>query len=663
MDLGLFRLAVFSPELRLGDCEFNSKKIATLLATAEKNHAGLALFPELSLTGYTCADLFHQSTLLHAATQALEDLRQESAKNYSGIVIVGLPLEADGKLFNCAVVIHQGKILGAAPKSHLPNYKEFYERRYFSPARDLTSCEIFLNGISFPIGPGLLFQARDYPKLKIGIEICEDLWVPVPPSSNQAMAGASLLVNLSASNELVGKALYRKSLILNQSGRCRAAYAYASSGVKESTTDLVFGGHCLVAECGQLIGENQRFSRHDSTLIADVDLERVQLDRISGNSWGEMPCLPVPCHTIYFNLNGSGLVSQGEEKIHRVVDAHPFVPKDSTQLHERCEEIFQIQVAGLARRLEQVGDIPATLGVSGGLDSTLALLVACKAFKALQRPLSNFLPMTMPGFGTTARTLGNARKLMSALGLQSKEIDIRALCFQEWLDLGHNPFGISLENISLQDFQTQLQAIPKDRKHDLVFENVQARRRTALLMNQGFVIGTGDLSELALGWCTFNADHMAMYNPNASIPKSLVRFLIEWVADQQFEDPIRGILHDIAQTPISPELLPTGPGLDEIQSTEDAIGPYELHDFFLYHLVRMGFSPGKIAFLAKQTKFHKSYSVKEIEHWLDLFISRFFASQFKRSSLPDGPKVGTVSLSPRGDWRMPSDLPPQRWPK
>lgn len=657
MQTGIFRIAAFSPRLQLAKPILNARTTIHLLKQAQTHGVGLALFPELNLTGYTCADLFHDETLLAQALEALSLVLNATSSDYEGLAVIGMPLRVTDQVFNVAVVIHQGKILGIIPKAHLPTYREFYERRYFSPARNLHTKTATVLGMEAPIGDDLLFHASDFPCLTMGVELCEDLWVAVPPSSLQALAGATLLLNLSASNELVGKVNYRKNLVTNQSGRCLAAYAYASSGVHESTTDLVFGGHCMIAENGALLQESKRFSREDSMILADVDLEKLQHERGITTSWGDnAACHQTEFRKISFTLNESGMVQNQSTTLHRHVPANPFVPANPAELHERCEEIFQIQVAGLAKRLELLGNAPITIGVSGGLDSTLALLVAVRTMHLLGKSPAAILGITMPGFGTTTRTLENARKLMNSLGVTTREIDIRLMCLEEMKALNHAPFGIPIDGLSLERFQELLLEIPAGNKHDLTFENVQARKRTCLLMNQGFVIGTGDLSELALGWCTFNADQMSMYNPNASIPKTLVRFLVEWVAEHSFEEPARGILKDIAQTVISPELLPLGKDQTEVQSTEAVVGPYELHDFFLYHFLRFSFSREKILFYARHAKFSKSFTETELAHWLDTFLARFYRQQYKRSALPDGPKVGSISLSPRGDWRMPSDI-------
>jgi NAD+ synthase (glutamine-hydrolysing) len=473
------------------------------------------------------------------------------------------------------------------------------------------------------------------------------------------LRGATLLVNLSASNEVIGKANYRRQLVVNQSGRCLAAYLYCSCGVWESTTDVVFGGHCMIAENGALIAESRRFEREETLLVADVDLDRLRADRIRTNSFGDAQ-LYLGTERKYVSVPFT-LEPAPATGLLREVDAHPFVPAATEQLRERCEDIFNTQVAGLAKRLEHVGKPPVVIGVSGGLDSTLALMVACKTLDHLAVPRDRIRGFTMPGFGTTGRTLSNARALMQHLGVTLSEVDIRSLCLDEMKALRHRPFGIDLEGIGVEELSQRLRRLPSEKRNDLTFENIQARMRTNLLMNAGFVVGTGDLSELALGWATYNGDHMSMYNPNVSIPKTLVKFLVKWAAENEFDGEARRILLDIAATEISPELLPSGEDGQIVQATEAAIGPYELHDFFLFQFLRYGTTPEKILFLARHARFDRPYPSDELRHWLRVFIQRFFANQFKRSCLPDGPKVGSVSLSPRGDWRMPSDAQAALW--
>ncbi len=656
---GFLRVAAASPVLRVADCTFNADRILGLLKRAEAESVAVVVFPELSLTGYTCADLFQHTTLQRGALDALEHVRKAGADVFSGVAFVGLPLAVDDQVFNCAAVLCRGRLLGLVPKSFIPNYKEFYERRWFAAAATARSRQVVVHGEAVPFGVDRLFAAdADGPTL--GVEICEDLWVPVPPSCHQALAGATVLVNLSASNEVVGKAAYRRQLVVNQSGRCMAAYVYASCGVWESTTDVVFGGHCLIAENGVLLAESHRFQRDDVLLAADVDIDRLRADRARINSFGDTQLYVAPsrgCERVVFSLP----TPPPPTDLRRTIDAHPFVPKEGDQLRERCEEIFQTQVAGLAKRLEHIGKPATAIGVSGGLDSTLALLVACKTMDALAVPRSRILAWTLPGFGTSNRTRDNARALMRHLGVAAREADIRPLCLEEMRALSHKPFGIALDGLGVEEFTELLRRLPDDRREDLIFENVQARMRTSILMNSGFVIGTGDVSESALGWCTYNGDHMSMYNPNSSIPKTLVKFLVEWAAHNEFDGDARRTLLDVVDTLISPELLPIGADGASAQATESSIGPYELHDFFLFHFLRYGAPPEKILFLAERARFLRTYTVDELRRWLAVFLRRFFGNQFKRSCLPDGPKVGSISLSPRGDWRMPSDARAVLW--
>lgn len=657
---GFLRVAAASPPLRVADCTFNVEHILILMARAEREGVAVLVFPELCITGYTCADLFQQSALQKGAVDALARTVRAGGSAFSGLAIVGLPLMLDDQLFNCAAVLQRGKILGVVPKSFIPNYREFYERRWFAAAATAQSRHVLLNGELVPFGADLLFDAANIDALHVGVEICEDLWGPIPPSSFQALAGATVLVNLSASNEVIGKANYRRQLVANQSGRCMAAYVYCSCGVWESTTDVVFGGHGIIAENGVILGESRRFQRQEVLLSADVDLERLRAERTRTNSFGEShlyPGLDREYRRVAFTLEGPALMGP----LRRAIDAHPFVPRGQEQLRERCEEIFQTQVAGLAKRLEHIGKPSVTIGVSGGLDSTLALLVACKTMDLLAVARARILAYTLPGFGTSARTRDNAQTLMQRLGLTFTEADIRQLCLDQMRVLGHQPFGIDLHGLSVKEFTGRLAHVPAEQCQDLVFENVQARMRTSILMNRGFVIGTGDLSELALGWCTYNGDQMNMYNPNVSIPKTLVKFLVRWAAENEFEGEVRKALLDVVATEISPELLPTGADGKRVQATESVIGPYELHDFFLFHFLRYGATPAKILFLAENATFDVEYTREELRNWLRVFVQRFFTNQFKRSCLPDGPKVGSISLSPRGDWRMPSDAQARQW--
>jgi NAD+ synthase (glutamine-hydrolysing) len=648
---GFVRVAAAVPRLRVADCAFNVECMLSLFDLAEQQTVQVLVFPELALTGYTCGDLFHQPILQKAALDGLDRLLGESESRFSGLFVVGLPWLVGDQLYNVATVGQKGQLLGVVPKSYLPNYKEFYEARWFTPGRDVRGAEVEWHGRRTPFGTDLLFVDQQVASAIVGVEICEDIWTPMPPSGFQALAGAKILLNLSASNEVIGKAGYRRQLVVSQSGRCIAGYVYASNGIAESTTDVVFGGHAMIAENGSLLAESPRFQRDDALVCSDVDLDRLQNERQKTNTFNDsLPLLQGrEFRRIGFQLQKS------PARLVRPVDAHPFVPTGAERLAERCAEIFHAQVAGLAKRLEHIGKPAVAIGVSGGLDSTLALLVTCKTFDALQVPRSKINALTMPGFGTTPRTKTNAVALMQHLGVSSRDIDIRLLCLEKMRSLGHRPFGIPLDGLTVETLSARLREVPPERCHDLVFENVQARMRTSLLMNTGFVVGTGDLSEIALGWCTYNGDHISMYNPNVSIPKTLVKFLVRWAALNEFDAAARQTLLDIVATEISPELLPG------VQSTEGVIGPYELHDFFLFHFLRYGAPPEKILFLAEHAKFEKVYTPDEMRRWLKVFIQRFFANQFKRSCLPDGPKVGTISLSPRGDWRMPSDAEASAW--
>lgn len=656
---GFVRITCVSPWVRITDPGANAREIVATLDQVPDSD--IVLFPELSLTGYTCGDLFGQTRLLDAAAEAL-DVVVEATRGRRQLVVVGLPVPVGNSLFNTAAAVGGGSVLGVVPKQFLPNYKEFYEGRWFQPARGREPSEIRLGRHeSVPFGIDLLFEAGS--SATVGIEICEDLWVPIPPSARQALAGATILLNPSASNETIGKAPYRRELVVGQSGRCIAAYAYAGAGPGESTTDLVFGGHCLIAENGVLLGESARVGdgspipRGTHLVTRDVDVERLAHDRRSTTSFD------AHAHDIPHVRRIRFPFATEMPGLERSVTGLPFVPTQGAELERRCAEIFGIQCAGLARRLDQLRPgTPLNIGVSGGLDSTLALLVTVKTCDMVGRDRSTVHGLTMPGFGTTAKTRTNAIDLMQHLGVGADEIDIAELALQSFQHLGHRPFGIDVATLDLAAFRDALALVPRERRQDLVFENVQARLRTFLLMSRGFVVGTGDLSELALGWCTYNADHMSMYNPNASIPKTLVKFLVEYVARHEFDaGPARETLLSIVGTTISPELLPLGQGGEIEQSTEATLGPYELHDFILYNAVRNGYCPAKILFLSEHARFAQVHSRAETVRALRVFYERFFHQQFKRSCLPDGPKVGTVSLSPRGDWRMPSDADPAAW--
>ena len=669
---GFVRVAAACPKVSLGEPLTNANRILQLAGEAYEKGADVVLFGELGLTGYTCGDLFLQSGLQKAALKGLDEVVNGSVNWPTMAMVVGLPISIGDKLFNVGAVVIGGQVLGFVPKSYLPNYSEFYEQRHFSPGLGFKG-EVIASGPfqGTPFGTDLLFQFGSHADQSVnwgmGVEICEDLWVPQPPSGYLATQGAHLILNLSASNAVIGKAPFRRNLAISQSARCLAAYAYASVGPGESTTDLVFDGDLMIFENGTLLAQGERFHLGGQLILADVDVARLQAERLRVKTFGNGPSSKDPVRICMLDSTGPNggatldgpSVNQTKKGFFRKVDAHPFVPADAPTLAERCHEIFQTQVAGLASRVEKLGLSRVSIGVSGGLDSTLALLVCAKVADRLGLPRSWIDGVTMPGFGTTDRTLKNALSLLNLLGATSSRLDIRQACLDQIKLLNCKPFGIDPQNYDLQEFINALKA--QHGKGDLTFENVQARTRTMLLMNRGFVVGTGDMSELALGWCTFNADHMSMYNPNSSIPKTLVKFLVGYAARNEFDGATKEILLDIVDTPISPELLPLGHDGNQIQETEKAVGPYELHDFFLYHFLRYGASAQKIVFLAERAKFDNPWSVEEIRHWLSIFLKRFASQQYKRSTLPDGPKVGTISLSPRGDWRMPSDISFLSW--
>jgi NAD+ synthase (glutamine-hydrolysing) len=663
---GFVRITCASPRTTVGNPITNADEIVRILD--ELSGSDIVLFPELCVTGYTCADLFGQSTLLDAAIRAIMRIALATVGRKQ-LVVVGGPIPAGNCLFNCAIVMNNGSIQGVVPKQYVPNYKEFYELRWFSPGTGNLPAEIELAGRRVPFGIDLLFEARGEGGLLgnggvlVGIEICEDLWVPVPPSALQAMAGATILLNPSASNETIGKSRYRTDLVVGQSGRTISAYAMAGCGPSESTTDVVFGGHCLIAENGHLLVESPRVGdgqpiRRDSYWIThDVDVAKLLTDRRVTTSFDDGSSLVKPFRVVPFFLTGT------MDGLMREVPGTPFVPAEGPELHRRCAEIFGIQCAGLAKRIEQLPmNTPLNLGVSGGLDSTLALLVTVTTCDMLGLDRRLIHGLTMPGFGTTQRTRINALALMRHLGVAAETIDISELTLQTFEEIGHAPFGIDCHGLDVESLRAALARVPREALSDLTFENVQARLRTFLLMSRGFVVGTGDLSELALGWSTYNGDHMSMYNPNCSIPKTLVKFLVRYVALHQFpEGAVRQTLLSIVETTISPELLPAGAAGEIEQATEATLGPFELLDFILYHAVRCGYSPSKILFLSQFATFTQHYPRALIERTIGTFYDRFFRQQYKRSCIPDGPKVGTVSLSPRGDWRMPSDADPAAW--
>jgi NAD+ synthase (glutamine-hydrolysing) len=627
---GFYRVAAAVPAVKVADPEANVNALLELIEQAAAAGAALIVTPELSLTGYTCADLFHQTRLHQATAAALTRLLAATAK-VPAVIVVGAPVEHRQRRYNAALVLHGGRLLGVVPKSYLPNYREYYEKRWFQPGLGVTGETLTIAGGEVPFGTDLLFAAgREF---VLGVELCEDLWHVIPPSSWQSLAGATVLANLSASVALVAKHEYRRQLVANQSGRCVAAYVYAGAGVHESTTDVVFGGHALIAENGLLLAENDGYQRTGQVVLAEVDLARMVATRQTETSLADHPAprfrtVPLPA------------LPEAAE-LRRVIEPQPFVPANPAVREARCREIFQLQSAGLAKRLEHARAQTAVIGVSGGLDSTLALLVAVAAWRALGRGPDQVLAVTMPGFGTSDRTYRNAVALCRLLGTAFRDIDITAACRQHFADLGHDP------------------AV-----HDVTYENVQARERTQVLMDLanktgGLVVGTGDLSEIALGWSTYNGDHMSMYAVNCGVPKTLIRYVIGWVAEQG-EAPVRELLHDILATPITPELLPTAANGEIAQRTEEVIGPYELHDFFLYHFAKYGAPPDKLLWLAGHA-FAGRYDEPTLRRWLQLFLRRFFTHQFKRSCIPDGPKVGTIALSPRGDWRMPSDAVARAW--
>ena len=636
MDYGFVKVAAAIPNVRVADCRYNTEQIISLMEEAERKEVGIVVFPELSVTSYTCADLFAQQLLLEESKTSLSRLT-EASRNKQTIYIIGIPLEVEAALLNCAVVIQGGIILGIVPKTFLPNYKEFYEMRWFASGLRYDTTVTLCGQTDIPVSPRLVF---DTPACRFGIEICEDMWAPIPPSSRLAMEGADIIFNMSADNEGTGKHAYVRSLISQQSARCLAGYVFASCGFGESTTDVVFCGNGLIYENGTLLAASRRFSTDAQLVVSEIDVERLRTERRVNTTFAACRAAWHTPETPYRHIAVPTCAPEPAE-LTRPVEPHPFVPSGK-ELDERCEEIFAIQVSGLAKRLLHTHCRTAVIGISGGLDSTLALLVATRTFDKLGLDRKGIVGITMPGFGTTDRTYNNALQLMQSLGVTIREISIREACIQHFRDIGHDPAC-----------------------HDVTYENSQARERTQILMDvanqtNGLVIGTGDLSELALGWATYNGDHMSMYAVNAGIPKTLVKHLVTWVAGHGVDDASRDTLLDIVATPISPELIPADEQGNIRQKTEDLVGPYELHDFFLYHFVRFGSRPAKIFRLAR-TAFRGAYDDDTIKKWLRTFCRRFFAQQFKRSCLPDGPKVGSVVLSPRGDWRMPSDASSRLW--
>ncbi|WP_456099436.1 NAD(+) synthase [Prevotella histicola] len=647
MKYGLIKVAAAIPAVKVADTKYNLSEIENQIAIAEGKGVEIICFPELSLTGYSCQDLFHQQLLLDNAEQATLSLL-DFTRQLDITVIVGAPVAAGPLLLNCALVIQQGKLLGIVAKTYLPNYSEFYEKRWFASSQDLRPQSIHFAGHHILVTPDMqIFRTAQ--GAKFGIEICEDVWAPTPPSNHLTLAGAEIIFNLSASDELIGKHAYLMSLLAQQSARTISGYVYSGCGFGESTQDVVYGGNAFIFENGSLLEQSERFQLESQLVISEIDVERLRSERRTNSTFvnaqrpvaglngitrqiGELAlrieCLP------YLNL-------MREFTLTRQIDKHPFIPR-SENMQAICDEIFNIQISGLAKRLVHTNCKTVIIGISGGLDSTLALLVAAKTFDKLGFNRKGIIGVTMPGFGTTDRTYNNAMVLMESLGITIREISIATSVLQHFKDIGHDPVV-----------------------HDVTYENSQARERTQILMdlsNQlgGLVIGTGDLSELALGWCTYNGDHMSMYAVNVGIPKTLTQYLVRYVAESGVDETSRQTLNDIVETPISPELTPADDRGNIAQKTEDLVGPYELHDFFLYYVLRCGFRPSKVYWMA-QKAFYNVYADGVILHWLRIFFRRFFSQQFKRSCLPDGPKVGSVSLSPRGDWRMPSDAMSTDW--
>ena len=608
------------------------------MAIASNAQADIVLFPELCISGYSCADLFYQKTLLDGCKHGMKTIKKASQK--LGLTcLVGFPMVLKGRLYNVAAFVSHGSVLGFIPKQNLPNANEYYEERWFSSGTNESTQKVDFDGQEVFFGPRLIFQAKDFHECIFGVEICEDLWAPNPPSGEMALSGGNIFLNLSASNEILGKAHYRRELVKQQSARCISAYLYASAGPSESTTDIVFSGHCLIAENGVLLKESERFCFDGSHIMADIDVGKLNHDRLKNSAFVKKS-FNNKYVVISFELKPRG-DERFQETMYRSISSHPFVPESNEQRSQVCQEIFSIQVAGLIKRLKHIGSQKSVIGLSGGLDSTLAFLVILKAYQKLDYSPKEICAITMPGPGTTQATKNNAQELCSLLGASLQTIDIMKSLHQHLEDIQH-----------------------KANEYDIVFENSQARERTQILMDvanqiNGIVIGTSDLSELALGWCTYNGDQMSMYNVNSGVPKSLVRYLIEWSAETEHIGEVQKTLQRICETPITPELLPTN-GEKITQKTEEIIGPYELHDFFLFYVIRYGFTPEKILFLANKA-FKEKYDTTVIKKWLFVFYERFFRYQFKRSAIPDGVKVGSVALSPRGDWRMSSDSEVKLW--
>ncbi|MDO5482672.1 MAG: NAD(+) synthase [Bacteroidaceae bacterium] len=646
MNYGFAKVAAAIPSLKVADCTYNTQQIENLINRAEEENTEIIVFPELCICGYTCQDLFGQQMLLQQCEKSLSMLI-DFTRSRKIIVIIGMPIAKGALLMNCAVALQAGKILGVVPKTYLPNHQDFNEQRWFSTPSAIDDSTIHLCAQTVPLGSNLIFHTSS---ATFGIEIGEDLWAPIPPSCNLALKGAEIIFNLSASNEQISKHQYLQSLISQQSARCLAGYVYSSCGFGESTQDAVFAGNAFIYENGALIAQSQRFSLDEQLIISEIDTEFLRHERYGNTIFSENIRWKNSC--THADIQCQAITHTNNFRLTRSVHPHPFVP--SIRLNERCEETFSIQTEGLAKRIVHTHAQSIIVGISGGLDSTLALLVCVKTMDMLKRSRKDIIGITMPGFGTTDRTYNNAVSLMESLGITIKEISIKDACIQHFKDINHD--------INV---------------HDVTYENGQARERTQILMDvanqyNGFVVGTGDLSELALGWATYNGDHMSNYGVNASVPKTFIKHIVKWVAMTQVDEKSKATLLDIIDTPISPELIPADENGNIKQKTEDLVGPYELHDFFLYYFLRKGFSPSKIYFLAQQAFITPAkpiesamevgvYDKETIQKWLKTFCRRFFSQQFKRSCLPDGPKVGTLSLSPRSDWRMPSDASSSDW--
>ncbi|SHK87525.1 NAD(+) synthase [Fibrobacter sp. UWH6] len=664
---GFYRFASVCPNLKVADTAFNTTEIIRCGKLAQAEGAAVTVFPELCITGYTCSDLFHQELLLKNAYASLQKIAEAFADT-DMIVAVGLPLRMFGRLYNCAAFVQRGNLIAVTPKIHLPNQREFYEKRHFNSGRDLLNSADriswdFPGFGEVPVTNFIRTGCLDGSEVCFGVELCEDLWTPMPPSGELALAGANVILNLSASDALVGKGDYRRNLVMNQSARCMAAYVYSSAGVQESTTDMVFSGHLMIAENGSMLAESKTYGRDSEIIYADVDVQRLNMQRLSEGSFQDFDATPYFATAAEFGPLPEIAVGENVDALkYRYVCPTPFVPGNIETRDANCKEIFNIQCAGLAKRIEASRSKRVVVGLSGGLDSTLALLVIAETFKLLKRPASEILVLTMPGFGTTNRTKNNAVEMANLLGVELRTVSIKDACMQHFSDIGHDPAVLNV-----------------------TYENVQARERTQILMDVankegGIVVGTGDLSEIALGWSTYNADHMSMYAVNCDIPKTLVRHVVAWYADRarnffaadvaagsadetaafKSADALSAVLRDILDTPVSPELLPADANGQIAQKTESILGAYEIHDFYLYHFAKYGAEPAKMLFLAKHA-FAGLYPDEELERCLTLFVRRFFTQQFKRSCIPDGPKVGTISLSPRADWRMPSDASFADW--